>query len=107
MDTDEREIFLFLKSYGENFVGPTEICRRAGGRKRFHEDNDWAKPILLRMVDRHILEVDPHGDYRIKRRRKPKSTKWVAPDIAKILRESGVETEESEDIAADDYYEQL
>jgi hypothetical protein len=110
MDVDEREIFLFLKTYGTDFVALREICRRAGGRKRYHEDHEWARPTLQRMVERAILETNSEGQYRVKPvPRKKKGNRWVSPDIAKILQESGVEAESvtGEDIAPDDYYEQL
>ena len=108
MDTDEREIYHFLKTWGSEFVGAMEIARRATSRKKFHEDPDWAKPILMRMADRGILEDDSSGRYRIKPvSRKDKNKRWVAPDIAKILQESGVEVEGAGDIAPDEYYEQL
>jgi hypothetical protein len=85
-----------------------EIARRATTKKRFYDDPDWAKPILMRMGDRGILESDVQGRYRIKPvSRKDKNKRWVAPDIAKILQESGVEVEGEGGIAPDDYYEQL
>ena len=109
MDVDEREIYLFLKTYGADYVALREICRRAGGRKRYHEDHEWARPILQRMVERAILETNSEGQYRVKPvPKKKKGDRWVSPDIAKILQESGVEVEGAEqDIASDDYYEQL
>ena len=61
MDSDERAIFDFLKTWGTTHVGAKEICRRAANKKRFHEDADWAKIILLRMVERGILERDAAG----------------------------------------------
>ena len=108
MDGDEREIYQFLKTWGTEFVGVMEISRRATSKKRFYEDPDWAKPILMRMGDRGILECDIQGRYRIKPvSRKDKSKRGVAPDIAKILQESGVEISDGNDIAPDEYYEQL
>jgi hypothetical protein len=112
MDTDEREIFQFLKGWGADFTNPTEISRRAGGKQKFHKDPNWAKPILMRMADRGILESDSQGRYRIKPVAKKKhGTKWVAPDIAKILAESGVEsgavTEGDGTLATDEYYDEL
>ena len=111
MDTDEREIFQFLKTWGSDFTNAMEVCRRAGSKKRFHDDPGWAKPILLRMAERGILESDIQGRYRIKPvPRKKKGNQWVAPDIAKILKESGVEVEAGGaegEIADDDYYDQL
>ena len=109
MDVDEREIFLFLKTYGGDFVAAREVCRRAGGRKRYDSDHEWAMPILQRMAERSILEVSPEGKYRVKPAIKKKAGRWIAPDIAKILKESGVEPDaaSSEGVASDDYYEQL
>ena len=108
MDTDEREIFQFLKGWGADFINATEVCRRAGGKKKFYEDQGWAKPILLRMAERGILESDNSGRFRIKPvPRKAKHTQWVSPDIAKILQENGVPVEGGSEIGPDDYYEQL
>ena len=110
MDTDERDIFQFLKTWGADFTNAKEVARRAASKKKFYDDPDWAKPILMRMAERGILESDVQGRYRIKPLpRKKKGAQWVAPDIAKILKESGVEVEAGGegDIAEDEYYEQL
>jgi hypothetical protein len=110
MDTDERDIFQFLKTWGAEFTNAKEVARRAASKKKFYDDPDWAKPILMRMEERGILESDIQGRYRIKPvSRKKKGNQWVAPDIAKILKESGVEVEAGgeRDIAEDEYYEQL
>ncbi len=107
MDIDEREIFLFLKSYGADHVAAREICRRAGGRRRYEEDHDWALPILQRMLERGILEVNAGGQFRVKPIKRNKNDRWVAPDIARILKESGIEIENPGDIASDEYYDQL
>jgi len=42
-------------------VGAVEIARRAGIKKRFYDEPDWAKPVLMRMADRGILESDSSG----------------------------------------------
>ena len=109
MDTDEREIFQFLKGWGADFTNATEISRRAGGKQKFHKNPNWAKPILLRMEERGILQSDSQGRFRIKPLpRKSKHTQWVSPDIAKILQESGVAVEgEGGALAADEYYDEL
>jgi hypothetical protein len=108
MTADERDIFQFLKTWGVKFVGAAEIARRAGSKQRFYKEPDWAKPVLMQMAERGILESDAHGRFRIKPvNRKDKLKRWVAPDIAKILQESGLEAETGNDIAADEYYEEL
>lgn len=104
MDADEREIFQFLKSWSGQFVAAREICRRAGGRQRFHDDPEWAKPILLRMAQRGILESNATGQFRVKHvSKKGRHADSPSPD-------SGVEAEgasESGEIAPDEYYDEL
>jgi hypothetical protein len=108
MDADERDIFQFLRTRGLEFVGAMEIARRAGNKRRFYEDPDWAKVVLMRMQERGILEHDASARYRIKPvSRKDKNKRRVAPDIAETLNESGGEVEAGGDIASDEYYEQL
>lgn len=89
MDADEREIVHFLQSWGSNFVNGKEIARRASTKKRFGEDPDWAKPVLLRLVEKGVLENDASGRYRMRPEKHDKSKRWVSPDINKILEEGG------------------
>jgi hypothetical protein len=106
MDADEREIFKFLDAYGEEWVNAKEVCRRAGGKRRFNEDNHWARPILQRLKERQILEGDEMGRFRIKPVKR--KGRWISPDIEKILRESGIEVDEARaDAATDENLEQL
>jgi len=109
MDADEREVFQYLKTFGEDWVNAREICRRAGGKRRYYEDNDWAKPVLQRMKDRQIVESDVQGRFRIKPLpRKGRKGRWVSPDIQKILEEGGVQTDaEQTETLSDEHYEQL
>jgi hypothetical protein len=114
MDTDEHEIFRFLKTWGMSFTNGNEVCRRAGTKQRFHEDPHWAKPILARMEERGILEKDAQGRYRVKPISKRKQRQqWIAPNIAEILKESGVAVDrepgaEGEAVFGDDeYYDNL
>ncbi|HEY3760911.1 MAG TPA: hypothetical protein VGN23_04125 [Verrucomicrobiae bacterium] len=104
-----------MKTWGGEFISAMEVCRRAGSKRKFHEDPSWAKPVLVRMEERRILEVDLSGRYRIKPVPKKKhGTKWVSPDIAKLLKESGVEVDAASvgeggegEIAEDEYYDEL
>lgn len=110
MDSDEREIFNFLKTWGSEYVNASEVSRRAGSKKRYHEDRDWAKVVLMRMQDRGIVESDTNGRYRVKPVKKDKHKRWVSPEIAKILGEGGVEGEGGggeEGLASDEHYEEL
>ena len=108
MDADERLIFDYLQTYGEEWVNAKEICRRAGGKRRFHEDNDWARPVLLRMKDRRVIERDELGRYRIRPQpKKGHKEHGIAQDIETLLRETGVQVDaERADAAADEYSEQ-
>lgn len=110
MDADERDIFNYLKTWGAEFVGVKEICRRAGTKKRYHQDPEWARPILLVMAERGILERDILSRYRVKP--KPKhggGGRWIAPDIEKLLKEKGVEVESnsSGELMDDEHYDKL
>jgi len=112
MDADEREVYYFLKPYRKEFLSSKEICRRAGGKRRYREDELWAIPPLMRMVERSILETDPSGGYRIKAKIDPadKLQRWISPEIKQVLRDSEknfdhvIEIDEDE---LDAYYESL
>jgi len=114
MDSDERDIFQYLKTWGNEFVGTKEICRRAGGKKRYHENPEWAIPYLGLMTERGILERDAMGRYRVKPKPKSKDGRWLSPQIAEILKkkadalkEKGIKVENAGDpIDSDEEYEQ-
>lgn len=102
MDADEIAIVEFLKPFGENWVGAREICRKADGKRRFAEDNEWAKPALLRLRDSRVLENDMLGRYRIMPPKKEKE-RWISPEAQKTLLESGVQVDaDRADAAADE-----
>jgi len=111
MDADEREIYHYLKGWGREFVSAREICRRAGGKKRYRAEPQWAMPALARMVERGILESESGGHYRLKPKPKKddKGRRWVSPQIAKVLSQSSKDF--SNVIIVDDpddsYYESL
>jgi len=85
MDAEEKEICDFLKSFPGQFVSHREICRRAGGKWRFREDQKWAVPILSRMVERGYLESDASGHFRLVSEKKDKKKQWLSPELRKIL----------------------
>lgn len=108
MDSEEREIFHFLKTWGSEYVSVREIGRRTGGKQRFHKNPDWARPVLMHMAERGILESDAQGRFRVKPVRKAhKGNRWVSPEIAKIFQEKGLKVEGAGETGSDDYYEQL
>jgi|SRR6516162_4272155 hypothetical protein len=103
MDADEREICMYLKGFPGQFVSYAEISRRAGGKHRYRREPDWAGPILSRMVEKGIIESDSTGHYKLKiRPKKDRPTKWVSPQIKKILERSGKTFEGVFEIDTDD-----
>jgi hypothetical protein len=86
MDSDERDIIQYLHTWGEQFVSFREIARRAN-KRRFLEDTDWPRPVLMRLVDHGVVEGDISGRYRLMP--EEEGEQWVAPDIEKLLREDG------------------
>jgi hypothetical protein len=109
MDSDEREIFNFLKTTGKDFVSAKEICRRAAGKKRYHDEPDWARPLLQVMAERGVLESDGLGRYRVKPKPKKSGGRWMSPDIEKLLKSKGIEVDSKggTELADDEHYEQL
>src|SRR5215471_17566452 len=90
MDADEREICLYLKGFPNQFVSYAEISKRAGGKRRYRQDPEWATPILSRLVEKGIVESDSTGHYQLKRRpKRERPQRWVSPHIRKILEKSG------------------
>jgi hypothetical protein len=85
MDAEEREICDFLRSFPGQYVSHREICRRAGGKWRFREDEKWAMPILSRMVEKGLLESDASGHFRLIEQKDDKKKRWISPELRKIL----------------------
>ena len=110
MDADEREVYYLLKGHLDEFIPANSICRQAGGKHKFRESADWAKPVLLRMLERGIVELDTNGAYRLKPMPKTVGRKhWVSPHIAAILKKSGNKFDHviKEDDELDAYYNSL
>src|SRR5690348_534530 len=85
MDADERDIYQYMKHHGREFIPALEVCRRVGGKRRFRNNHDWARPVLARMVERGILESDPEGRIRLKPmpKQEPTGKKWASQEIVK------------------------
>ena len=107
MDADERDIVQYLQTWGDNFVHGKEIARRAGTKKRFNQEPEWAKPVLDRLKDSGVIEGDHSGRYRLKPEKHDKNHKWIAPDIQKILQEWNAEPEGVGHIPTDESSEPL
>lgn len=90
MDADERDICLYLKGFSGQFLSYAEIARRAAGKRRYRQEPEWATPVLLRLIEKGLIESDSTGHYRLKaRKRREQQSKWVSPQIRKILEKSG------------------
>jgi hypothetical protein len=61
------------------------------------------------MTERGILEADGLSRYRIKPKPKRSGSRWISPDIEKLLKDKGlkVDSKGGEDLESDDHYEQL
>ena len=110
MTAQERDIYYYLKARRQEYIPLREISRRTGGKRRYKYNPDWARPVLASMTERGILESDPERGYRLKPipKQSMDGKRWVAPEIAKILRASGkgfenVMTADDED----EYYDKL
>jgi hypothetical protein len=105
MDADEQAICDFLRSWPHQFIAVREICRRAGGKKRYRDDPYWARQAVLRLVEKGLLESDAAGHYRlVPPKKKDKPVKWVSPQIKQILKQSGKGFEEVIDLGDPDDY---
>ncbi len=91
MDSDQAEIYAYLKTTPGQFISGREICRRAGGKWRYREDEHWALPVLRRMIEKNIVESDDTGHYRLPRKDDPKKEKkrWICPEIRTIFQQTG------------------
>jgi hypothetical protein len=110
MDSEEREIYDFLKGHANQFIPTSSICRFAAGKHRFREQPDWARSVLLRMQERGILEADATGAFRLKPMPAGRvgAKRWVSPQIASILEKSGQKFDLlAKDDDMDAYYENL
>jgi len=103
MDADERDICLFLKGFPGQFVSIKEIARRAGGKRRYRNEPEWATPIVSKLLEKRIIESDSTGHYRLKTRAKDeRQVRWVSPQIRKILEKSGKEFDGVFEVDEDD-----
>jgi hypothetical protein len=104
MDADERDVCLFLKTYPGEFVSFKDISRRAGGKRRYRNEPEWAAPVLAKLVEKCLIESDSTGHYRLKIRTEQEKAKsrWVSPQIRRILEKSGKEFEGIFEVDKDD-----
>ena len=89
MNTEENEIYEFLKTRGSNFVSVVDISQALSRGRRFKDDRNWARPILRRMEIDGILESNPYGEYRLKEAAAEAETEPEPTDFIEALRKPG------------------
>lgn len=91
MGPEEKEICAYLKSLRGQFVSGKEIARRAGGKRRYAKNPNWAIVFLKHLQERKVIESDATGHYRliIKDDKKNSHKKWMSPLVKSILEKSG------------------
>jgi hypothetical protein len=67
---DEQDVMNYMKSFPGLYVSGKEVCRRAGGKRRFRENQRWAIPILISLHVRGFVEVDEFGHFRLLKKRR-------------------------------------
>jgi predicted transcriptional regulator of viral defense system len=110
MDADERQIYHYLKHRNAEGVAYQEIARRAGGRLRYQYSPQWARPVLMRMTTRDILDRNPQGLYRLKPvpRGETQGKRWTCPRIAQLLERTGKDFQSVITVDYEDtYYDRL
>lgn len=63
LSSEELEILEYLKSWNGTSISIMEICRSAGGRKKFRESPHWAKSLMARLVEARMVTVNERGHY--------------------------------------------
>jgi len=65
LSQEEQAVLNFLATSRGAYFSAREICRKAGGKRLWDENQRWALPILSRLVDRGLVEQDNAGHYRL------------------------------------------
>lgn len=91
MDSDERQVIDYLKSWQRHYVSAREIARRAGGKRRFRDEPQWVHPVLSRLIEKELIETDGLGHYRHIQQmvESKKRRRWISPQMRRILERSG------------------
>ena len=91
MDADATQICSYLNCFPGQFVSAREVCRRADGKWRFRENERWAWPVLQRLLEERVIEMDESGHYRLatKEEEKVDEQQWVSPEVKQLLEQRG------------------
>ncbi|MDB6030652.1 MAG: hypothetical protein JWM16_990 [Verrucomicrobiales bacterium] len=63
MQFEEKQIVDYLKPMPGIFFSATEIARKAGSRRQYHDNPSWPKPFLVSLADQGFLEGNMLGHY--------------------------------------------
>ena len=77
---------------------------------RFHYAPQWAKPVLLRMVEKGILEQDTAGNYHLKPvpKKETEGKQWASPQLAELFQRRGKQFDHVISLDYEDaYYDKL
>jgi len=93
MDQDEYVVYEYLKRMCGEFVPAHQVCREADGRRRFESDAEWAVIVLIRLVEKGMLERDGDRGYRLAAATTPPKPnapfRWISPQMKEILQRQG------------------
>jgi len=90
MTQDEMDILSYFKANPKVWVKAKELARQVGGKFRFEQNQDWARPILKKFATKELIEVDSAGAYRLRpKTRSNRPRIFVTPEIAAALRRAG------------------
>jgi hypothetical protein len=64
LSSDELEILDFLKSFPGAYVPIVQVCRSASSRQRYKDAPNWANPLMSRLVEARMVEVNDRGHFR-------------------------------------------
>lgn len=107
LSADELEILEYLRSWKGATVSIIEICRCAGGRKKFKESPHWAKTLMARLVEAKFIEVNERGHYRAIIETKPAVETRPAPVIeGQAVGDDYFPVKEQPQIIGGDYFPQ-
>lgn len=84
------DILSYFKANPKVWVKAKELARQVGGKFRFEQNPDWAKPTLKKFANKELIEVDSAGAYRLKPKQRDQRPRiFVTPEIAAALRRAG------------------
>ena len=84
------DVLAHFKANPKAWLKAKELARHIGGKFRYEQNPEWAKPILKKFASKDLIEVDAAGAYRLKPKvRENKPRIFVTPEIAAALRRAG------------------